>query len=380
MKSSFLVYADPLLPRSYNFIFQQSQALNEFVPIFTGPRALGRNGIKMPANRTITVSSMSGLLGKAREVPFRRFGIAPLFFHKIEKFNPVLVHAHMGSAGLAALRISKRLAIPQVTTFHGFDATVADPCAVDPRFGNRDYVRRKKTLMEEGRLFIAISSFVKDRLVAQGFPESKVLVHYIGVDTEFFHPDEGTAREPMVLFVGSLHEVKGCEYVIKAMAKVQCHSPETELVIIGEGPLRSRLEELAKKELNRYRFLGFQAPEVVRHWMNRAKVFAVPSVKAQSGATEGFGLVFAEAQAMGLPIVSFKSGGIPEAVEHEGTGLLAKERDWGMLADYISALLSDQSLWNRMNAAGPYRVKSLFDLSTQAQKLEDIYREMLAHS
>ena len=88
-------------------------------------------------------------------------------------------------------------------------------------------------------------------------------------------------------------------------------------------------------------------------------------------------MVFAEAQAMGLPVASFASGGIPEAVEHGVTGLLTTERDVTALAGNIVSLLTDDSLWRRFSAAGQERVKRLFDLEKQTAKLEQIYHEVL---
>src|SRR5207245_202670 len=131
--------------------------------------------------------------------------------------------------------------------------------------------------------------------------------------------------------------------------------PEIELVIIGDGPQRQQLEILAQEKLTRFRFLGLQPASVVRQWMNRAKVFSVPSVTVASGAEEGFGMVFAEAQAMECPVVSFSSGGIPEAVGHEETGLLAKERDVETLSQHILLLMKNDRLWKRMSEAGRQR-------------------------
>jgi len=111
--------------------------------------------------------------------------------------------------------------------------------------------------------------------------------------------------------------------------------------------------------------------------MNRARVFCVPSVRAASGDGEGFGMVFAEAQAMGLPVASFSSGGVPEAVLHGETGLLAAEGDWRALARNILALLEDENLWRKMSEAGQRRVREVFDLTKQTAKLEETYRSLL---
>src|SRR2546423_93233 len=150
-----------------------------------------------------------------------------------------------------------------------------------------------------------------------------------------------------------------------------------ELVVGGDGPLRQELEELAKKTLRKCRFLGWQTRENVREWMNRARVFCVPSVRAATGDGEGFGMVFAEAQAMGLPVASFSSGGVPEAVLDGQTGLLAAEGDWRSLASNILALLNNDNLWRNMSEAGQKRVRELFDLKKQTAKLEQAYRTVL---
>lgn len=380
MKPSILIYSDILMPPTQTFVREPAEALQDFVPYFVGPRRLRSGGLEMPPDRTFALNGLAGTLGKVREVPFRRFGFAPLYFRKVRKLKPVLLHAHSGPAGLTALYLSEWLRIPQVTTFHGFDATVANPDVTDPRYGNRDYVRRKHVLMQKSRLFIVVSQFIRDRLIGQGFPGDKVVVHYTGVDTEFFRPDPNVPRESFVLFVAGLHEGKGCEYAIRAMGRVQKTLPEVELVIIGDGRLRPKLERMAKEKLRRYRFLGVQPPKVVRHWMNRARVFTVPSVTAKSGWTEAFGMVFGEAQAMCLPVASFISGGIPEVVAHGETGLLAREGDWQALAHNIDALLRDEDGRRRMGDAGRRQVCSLFDLRTQSKKLEELYRSVLFDS
>ena len=133
---------------------------------------------------------------------------------------------------------------------------------------------------------------------------------------------------------------------------MQRHEPAAELVVIGDGPLRPDYEALAAGLGVRCRFLGTQPPAVVREWMARAAVFCVPSVVAASGDAEGFGIVFIEAQAMGLPVVSTLSGGIPEAVKHGETGLLVAERNPRHWLRRFSQLMQDEELWRRYSLAG----------------------------
>jgi glycosyltransferase involved in cell wall biosynthesis len=222
-----------------------------------------------------------------------------------------------------------------------------------------------------------VSEFIRNEALARGFPAEKTVVHYTGIDTDVFRANPTILRGPIVLFVGRLALNKGCEYLIRAMASLQKVKPEIRLVVIGDGPLRNRLEEQASAVLGNFEFLGVQSPAVVRDWMNRATVFSVPSVTISSGEAEGFGMVFAEAQGMGLPVVSFAIGGIPEVVAHEQTGFLVPERDWEALAARLLVLLQNQDLWRQFSEAGKVRVEKLFSIRKQATILEDMYESVL---
>jgi len=78
---------------------------------------------------------------------------------------------------------------------------------------------------------IRFSDFIRKALISQGFCEDRIVVHYIGVDTNFFSPVLEVRREPVVLFVARLVEKKGCEYLIQAMCEVQEAEPKAELVV-----------------------------------------------------------------------------------------------------------------------------------------------------
>ena len=368
-----MIFRHHLLPHSETFIRSQAEALRCYQPHYVGMRLV--QGLQIPAERTLAVNE-GGLLGRMNEISTKVKGFAPNFVQKIRHLTPVLIHAHFGLDGAMVLPLARNLQLPLLVTFHGFDITVRDEYA-NPSVGQWIYLRRREELKQEARLFIAVSKFIKKKLLEHGFPSEKILVHYIGVDTELFQPNPVVQRQPIVLFVARLVEKKGCEYLIHAMSKVQAVMPEVELVVIGDGPLRTSLEQLAGKKLRRYQFLGVQPPDLVLTWMNKAKVFSVPSITAKSGDSEGFGMVFAEAQAMGLPVASFASGGIPEAVADGETGLLTHERDSEGLAACILRLLEDQELWQRLSQNGQERVRTIFNLHAQTRVLESLYQERI---
>jgi len=355
------------------FIRTQGEGLQHFTPYYVG---LGRvEQLPPPVERTIVVNQ-GGVVGKAQEMFYRVWGIAPRLYRQVRKLDPVLIHAHFGTDGAKALPLAQSLQVPLLVTFWGYDATAKDEY-LQRSYGHRLYLRRREVLKREARLFIAVSGFIKEKLVKQGFPPEKIVVHYNAVDTETFRPDPAVAREPVVLYVGRLVEKKGVEYLIRAMAQVQVEMPDTELVIIGDGPLRPKLEESAMKLLKRYRFLGVQPPGVVRGWMNRALLLGTPSVTASTGDSEGMPTVVLEAQAMGLPVVSTVHSGISEAVSHGETGFLVAERDWEMLARCIARLLEDETLWQRFSRKGQERMHSIFSVHNQTRELENIYDRVL---
>ncbi len=372
--AAVVVYRDGLLPYSETFVRDQAERLQRFVPHYIGSRRV--RGLPLPAGQTLVVNG-GGVVGKAREAFYKISGVAPGFYRRVRRLDPVLVHAHFGPDGLSALPLARHLGVPLLTTFHGFDATMEDEYARRSFYRHRAYLDGREALKSEGRLFIAVSGFIKGKLLEQGFPPEKTVVHYNGVDTKAFRPDPSVKREPVVLFVGRLVEKKGCEYLIRAMARVQKARPDVELVVIGAGPLLAPLKGLADASLRRHRFLGARPHGEVRDWMSRALVLGAPSVTAATGDSEGLPTGVVEAQAMGLPVVGTMHAGIPEAVVHGETGLLAPERDWRELADHIARLLDDDALRRRMGERGAERMRDSFDLSKRTRVLEEIYASVL---
>jgi colanic acid/amylovoran biosynthesis glycosyltransferase len=373
LRPTVVVFCDHLLYPSETFIRAQGQALRRFSAVYAGSRRV--RGLDLPTESTYTISS-GDTIGRIREMLFKLFGTAPTLVQKLRSLGPVLMHAHFGPDGLRALPLAQRLGLPLLVTFHGSDATATDIRFAKATYGYRRYLVKKEVLQRGASMFIAVSEFVKNKMLEQSFPAEKVFVHYTGVDTKLFSP-VGSGDEPIVLFVGRLVERKGADYLIRAMAEVQKERPEIELVVIGDGPLRLDLERQAKDSLRRYRFVGVQNPETVREWMGRAAVFSLPSVKTCSGEEEAFGMVVAEAAAMQKPVVAFASGGIVEAVQHGDTGLLAPERDWRTLAEHLSLLMNDSVLRHKFGARGRQRVLRLFDLDAQTNVLEKHYERLI---
>jgi glycosyltransferase involved in cell wall biosynthesis len=367
------IFSCTLLPPSETFIRAQGEALRRYRAHYVGCRHVP--GLALPAERSTTVNPRDGgAMGKAGEALFKYTGRAGALERRLRALQPRLMHAHFGTGGALALPLARRLGVPLIVTYHGADATKSDQAWRNGSHTHRIYLRRRTRLFREARRFIAVSDFIRRKLLAQGVADDRIIVHYIGIDTEYFAPTSSAEqRHGTVLFVGRLTEKKGCADLIRAMARVQANHASIELKVIGDGPLRESLETSARQSLKRCAFLGQQPHEVIRREMAAARVFCVPSVTAADGDAEGFGLVFAEAQAMGTPVVSTTSGGIPEAVAHGRTGFLASERDIDGLARGLIDLIENCDLWRAFSAAGRKFVCHRFDLKKQTRLLEAHY-------
>jgi colanic acid/amylovoran biosynthesis glycosyltransferase len=348
--------------------------MRRFRPFYVGAKTVP--GLDIPEESS-WIANRGGVSGFARELRFRFAGPGHDCIEQLQKLNPRIIHAHFGADACEAVPLARSLNLPLIATFHGYDATRSDEGLKLTREG-RTYIRHRSRLRDNGDLFIAVSDFIAKKVVEMGLPEEKLRVHYIGVDLNQFQLPAAFSPEKRVLFVGRLVEKKGCAFLIDAMAEVQKQVPDAELIVIGDGAERPTLEARAQRSLRNYKFLGAQSPEAVTKWMQTSTVFCVPSITATDGDTEGFGIVFAEAHACGLPVVTFASGGTSEAVEHGVTGFLGAERDSRFLAEAVLKLLKNPDMLLAFRHAARRRTEEKFDLQKQTAGLERIYEDVIA--
>jgi colanic acid/amylovoran biosynthesis glycosyltransferase len=366
-----LIFRRALLPISETFIEAQAGALRSFRPHYAG---------LLPAAKSLTLAHDAILLASTRSLRslggaglYDLTGIAPGFHRRAGRARPALIHAHFALDGSTALPLAAALRVPLVVTLHGYDVTMEDKYLGKTTAG-RLYLRRRQELWERASLFICVSEFIRSKALKVGFPKEKLRVHFIGINRQNFRPS-GDRAGKLVLFVGRLVEKKGCIHLLRAMRRVQDLEPSARLVIVGDGPLRASLEKSAQELKLQAEFLGSQPGYVVRESIRRASLLCIPSITGADGGSEGLGMVILEAQAMGRPVVGFRSGGIPEAIREGVTGLLAPAGDEASLAEQILRYLQDEALWQSSSAEGTNWVAERFDLDRQTRELENIYRE-----
>jgi glycosyltransferase involved in cell wall biosynthesis len=365
-----LVFRKRLLPYSETFIADQGRFLPTWQASFAGLYRQD-SGLQLlgDAERLILQDMVPSSFW-ARFALRSGLRVDNAWSNALETCSPRLVHAHFVNDGLDALRLQRNLQCPVVTTLHGHDITKPQP---RPWQG-----RGSRSLFAGCDRIIAVSNFIAGHALRKGCPENKLVQHYIGIDLEKFSMAKNETAEPSVLFVGRLADKKGVTYLLDALARLKNTVPGVYLTVVGSGGLLPRLHQQAEEQELDVRFAGRKTPAEVRQLLSTHWVFAAPSITADNGDAEGLGMVFLEAQAMHTPVLSFRSGGVVEAVADGETGLLCAEKDVPALADNLQTLLNSKQLRATMGAAGRSRVERNFDIRQQCGKLEAIYNSVVS--
>jgi colanic acid/amylovoran biosynthesis glycosyltransferase len=369
-----IVFAERVLPSTCHFIPVQVNQLRLFAPVYVGLAPSNKN-LELDRVPIMLRTDRSAVSKVSREL-YRWTGKGPAanFHAHLRGVEASLIHAHFGEGGPPALFLSKRLNIPLILHLHGGAELMTD-ANLRSKWYLWPFLAYRRRLWKRASAFLCVSEYVRGRALKAGFPADKTHVHFNGLDCKFFTPRMPVEEKVpnLVLYVGRLIPYKGCDYLIRAMQLVERDRPGSRLVVIGDGSSRRGLQELAQSLEINCTFLGELKPAEVRSWLEKARVFCAPSVTTQDGHSEAFGVVFLEAQAMGVPVVSFRHGGIPETMCEGVTGLLAEERDVKGLARQMLRYLDDDRFWSLSREEGMRWVRSNFDNSVQTAKLEEIY-------
>ncbi|MDH7603247.1 MAG: glycosyltransferase [Armatimonadota bacterium] len=295
---------------------------------------------------------------------------------QIRDWGADLLHAHFAVDASYFIALKQRLRTPLVVSCYGYDVS---------SFPNRYFGLGWHYLQPVWRwadLVLAMSNDMRTDLVNLGCPSDKIKVHYHGIDLSRFGYIERplTADKIRILFVGSLTERKGVNYVLQSFAQIADQRPQVELRFVGEGPLRSKLERSAQslRLENRLSFAGFVRHEHLRDELNAAHIFCHPSVTMPDHDKEGIPGTIVEAMATGLPVVTTRHAGIPEIVTDGEHGFVVSERDIAAITRSLLVLIDNPALRAQMGAKAAQRATEMGDAIRQTAELESIYKEVLS--
>jgi spore coat protein SA len=244
--------------------------------------------------------------------------------------------------------------------------------------------------------YVGVSKFTMDYEITKRYSQFSNKAHYIlnGVHIDKFGPIWERQAEAeqlrakyklgnskVILFIGAIRERKGIHFLVRAMKEVIKKHPEAKLVVVGGSaknieatdPFAKMVRDEAKELGNNVLFLGFVPSTDIRQTYLLADIFAGPSTW-----DEPFGLVFAEASATGLPVVTSKRGGIPEIIRDNVSGLLVDDpSNTADLAEKINCLLDNPEIARKFGEAGRKIMADRFSWDRVANEIENLYDKLI---
>ena len=232
---------------------------------------------------------------------------------------------------------------------------------ITTRFDAGSFGSRRVAHLRSADAVVAVSRFTEKALIEQGVAAERICLIENGVDTTRFSPgpDDAAFRakygligKRLVVAVGRLVARKGFDKTIGGWARVHAAHPDAQLVIIGDGPLRAELEAaaLAVGESDSITLVGAVSDADLLAAYRSASLFVMPNRTMPDGETEGFGLVFLEANACGRAVIGGRAGGAVEAVKDGESGLLVNGENVDEIAEAIIRVLGDDALRRRLEA------------------------------
>lgn len=234
----------------------------------------------------------------------------------------------------------------------------------------------RRFLLRQTQVITATSHFLAD--VTRHYTDKEVHVVPFGVDCQVFCPAERINMTSAVTlgFVKHLKIKYGAEYLIRAMVSIVDRHPQTRLLMVGSGELRSQLEELTARLglTQNVSFLGAIEHHQVSEVLKNVDILVMPSVR------EEFGVAAVEAQAMEIPVISTRVGGIPEVVLDGETGILVEPGDSEQLAQAILTLIENPALRRQMGERGRRHVLANYRWEDNAALMERLYHRFVHSS
>jgi glycosyltransferase involved in cell wall biosynthesis len=271
------------------------------------------------------------------------------------------IHAHFASTtATMAMTAGALSGIPWSFTAHRGD--IASNNLLSTKVARAAFVRY---ISESGR---AMAESLGVRHAGQ-----KAAVIHMGVKLPPLPLVPPAARPvPLILCPANLLPVKGHQYLLQAVAVLKARGVECCLQIAGQGQMERPLRRLAA-ELSlgdTVQFLGHRLNEEILQWYRQGAVdiMVLPSVDLGNHLHEGIPVSLMEAMAHGIPVISTRTGGIPELL-HDGAGILVPPQDAAVLADAIERLVRDGDLRRQLAAAGRRRIEEEFSLSQTSSQL-----------
>ena len=291
-------------------------------------------------------------------------------FYKLYK-SVDIVHSHFAAEGATiGLEIAQKIKKPFTITAHAYDI-----------FQKPDE-NKLKNLFDGASAIITPSHYNKNFLVNQlNCNEKKVFIVRATIDHLKFKKQRVNEiiNIPKIISIGRLVKKKGFVDLIRAMKDVCVEYPQAELIIIGNGQEKSKLESLVKELTlqNNVFILGEKTNEECLELIKKSDIAALSCTIADDGDRDVCPLFLQEAMAVGLPVISTDIASIPELITNEKEGQLVPERDLDALAKAIIRVIQDENLRATLSAKGYKKIQKEFNISKQIDCLINIWETFI---
>lgn len=278
-----------------------------------------------------------------------------------------IVLANYGISGVKLMPICKKLNLPLIVHFHGFDASHKPTL--------RKYQSDYLDLFNYTKAIITVSHDMAEALIKMGAPAKKVFINVYGVDTDFFAPGYLPKMDSSFIAVARFAPKKSPQTSITAFYKVLQSLPDATLTMVGpkEELYKDCVHLVDKLQISdKVNFSGAKSPQEILPMLQRSTIFIQHSMVAPDGDSEGTPNSVLEASACGLPVVSTLHGGIKDAVIHGKTGFLVEEGDVEGMADYMIRLAEDSLLAKEMGENGRKYMEEEYAMDRQIHRLYEI--------
>jgi len=290
-----------------------------------------------------------------------------------ERGIEALIAGQILPIGTLVYLLKNKTKIPYYVFSHGMDLSILR--------GRKKIIARQ--VLKNSAGVIVNSMFTKHLVEKFGIPHDKILVLY-PCPNKLPQPNDltlietlnrhGLRNKKILLTVARIVERKGVDLVIRALSEIKKSIPNAVYIVSGAGPMRASLEKIAENlgVQDSVVFTGETSPEELSALYELCNVFIMTPKKMKNGDVEGFGMVYLEANLYGKPVIATRTGGVPEAVIHEETGLISKSEDPADIAKAAIRLLSDEALSHRLGMQGMDRAHNEFEWWMQTDKLKNL--------
>lgn len=307
---------------------------------------------------------------------YPKFSLTWLFqWSFYQKFDDALMFHVQYGTNSSPLPLLKKVGFKPflIVTFHGHDAFFP----IHGYINNNGYY---DNLFKYGNLITANTPFLGEKILELGCAKEKLKLIPVGVDTDFFYPPKEKQSESYLklITIGRLDKVKGQNFCIEIVNKLFQKGIKVSLTIIGEGMERKNLEALIKKYgLENNVFLkGSKSREEIRYELWQHDVYLLTGQASTSGLRETQGLATLEAQACGLPVIVFDSGGVKYTLVDKVSGYVCNEFDLDAVVNNVMKFIETPMLLSSMSAEAIKFVNENFSQKIIDQKWEMIYNTM----